>query len=117
MIRIGYLIAGAAALLLGAVGIAVPGLPTVPFVLLAAFCFARSDPRLERWLLDHRHFGPHIHAWRARGAIRPRAKAMAVTMLLASAAASLWLLHFPWLLLPLSASIAAGAWILTRPNG
>ena len=47
---------------LGTAGVFLPLLPTVPFVLLAAFCFARSSPRLEHWLLRHRHFGPHTSA-------------------------------------------------------
>lgn len=47
MVRLAYLISGLAALLLGAIGLFVPLLPTVPFVILAAFCFAQSSPRLE----------------------------------------------------------------------
>ena len=115
MIRIGYLTAGMAALLLGAVGVAVPGLPTVPFVLLAAFCFARADPRLETWLLEHRHFGPHIKAWRNRRAIGPKAKRAAIATLTASSVLALVLIHFPWSLLPVFACAAAGLWIATRP--
>ncbi|MGZ8998153.1 MAG: YbaN family protein [Allosphingosinicella sp.] len=115
MIRIGYLTAGMAALLLGAVGVVVPGLPTVPFLLLAAFCFARADPRLERRLLEHRHFGPHILAWRNRRAIGPRAKSAAIATLAASSVLALVLIHFPWSLLPVLACIAAGSWIATRP--
>jgi hypothetical protein len=47
-------------------------LPTTPFLLVAAACFARSSPRLEAWLVGHRRFGPLVVAWRERGAI-PRA--------------------------------------------
>lgn len=72
-----YLVAGWASLGLGAIGAFLPLLPTVPFVILAAFCFARSSPRLEAWLLTHPHFGHHIVAWREKGAISRKGKVAA----------------------------------------
>ncbi len=51
---------------LGMAGILLPVLPTTPFLLLAAYLFAKSDDRLHRWLLDHRHLGPYIHAFRGK---------------------------------------------------
>lgn len=66
--------AGFVALILGAVGVVLPLLPTTPFLLLAAMCFARSSQRLHDWLLGHRLFGPLILAWRREGAIPRRAK-------------------------------------------
>lgn len=117
MIRIGYFFVGTLALLLGLVGTLVPLLPTVPFLLLAAFCFARGYPPLEIWLVEHPQFGPHIKAWRQKGAIRRSAKRVAVLTLVASAGLGLALLHFPWSLLPPLACCTAGAWILSRPDG
>lgn len=49
---------------LGTAGIFLPLLPTTPFLLLAGYLFARSSDRWNRWLLDHRHLGPYIHAFR-----------------------------------------------------
>ncbi|WP_129791666.1 YbaN family protein [Sphingosinicella sp. CPCC 101087] len=116
MIRIGYLLLGSLSLLLGGIGIVLPLLPTVPFMLLAAFFFARSHPRFERWLVEHPRFGPHIQAWRSRGAISRRGKTSAFAALAASALLGLFLLDFPWSLLPLIACTASGTWIATRPD-
>ncbi len=69
-----WLLCGAVALALGVLGLFLPLLPTVPFLLLAAFCFARSSERLHDWLLAHPTFGPPIKDWQRRGAIRWRTK-------------------------------------------
>ena len=71
--------AGLACVGLGAVGVAVPGLPTTPFVVLAAACFARSSPRLYRWLIEHRLFGPLIRDFRAGKGVSLRVKVWALT--------------------------------------
>ena len=60
---------GFIALALGMAGAVLPLLPTTPFILLAAFCFARSSRRFHNWLLNHRTFGPMIENWRQEGAI------------------------------------------------
>ena len=116
MRRLLYLSLGFASLGLGAAGVVLPLLPTVPFVLLAAFCFARSSPRLEAKLVEHPRFGPHIRAWRERGAISPAGKRAALLAFGASALIGLLLLPFPWLLVPMAAALAGGGWIATRPE-
>ncbi|WP_241333244.1 YbaN family protein, partial [Escherichia coli] len=63
-----------AALALGLVGIVVPGLPTVPFILLSAFAAARGSRRLHARLLADPRFGPMIRDWQAQGAVSRRAK-------------------------------------------
>lgn len=116
MARLLYLLLGWASLLLGAAGTVLPLLPTVPFVILAAFFFARGSPALERWLVEHRRFGPHIRAWRSRGAISRKGKAAALACFGLSAAVGLLLLAFPWSLLPLTAAGIGGSWIAMRPE-
>jgi uncharacterized protein len=111
-----FLAAGLAALLLGAIGIFVPLLPTVPFAILAAFCFARSSARLEQWLVGHAHFGPHIREWRSRGAISRAGKRAALAAFAASAALGFVLLDWPWSLLPTAAALVGGSWIVRRPT-
>ena len=57
-------------------GVILPLLPTVPFLLLAAFFFAKSSERLHTWLLNHKIFGTMIDDWNSRGAINKKAKYM-----------------------------------------
>jgi len=76
-VRFAYLIAGFVLLALGIIGAFLPLMPTTIFVILAAGCFARSNRRVETWLLEHKRFGPTIKAWRAEGAISRRGKTFA----------------------------------------
>lgn len=84
MIRALWLIGGLISLGLGIIGAVLPLLPTVPFLLLAAFCFARSSDRLHDRLLQHPTFGPAIQNWRDHGAISRRAKRLATVSILAA---------------------------------
>ena len=114
--RLFYLLLGGLSLLLAALGAVLPLLPTVPFVLLAAFCFARGHPPLEAWLVRHPSFGPHISAWRARGAISRRGKIAALAAFGVSAAVGLAVLPMPWALLPVLTAVIGGSWVWTRPE-
>lgn len=67
----------------GGLGVVVPGLPTTPFLLLAAACFARSSPRLYAWLLRNPTFGPLIEDFRAGRGVSMRVKVTALSMMAA----------------------------------
>jgi hypothetical protein len=69
---------------LAGIGVVLPGLPTVPFLLVAAWAGGHGWPRLERWLLAHPRLGPPIHRWRAHGAVPRRAKWFASSMMVVS---------------------------------
>lgn len=101
---------------LGILGIALPLLPTVPFLLLAAFCFARSHPAWEQRLLNHPTYGPPLRQWRTRRAISRKAKLAALTAMGASIALSLVFVGWPWALVPVVACGISGSWIWTRPE-
>lgn len=103
---------------LGMLGAFVPLLPTVPFMLLAAFFFARSSERLHAWLLGHRVFGPAIVEWQARGAINRRAKRYATVSIAVVFLISVLMALKPIILL-VQGLVLAGvlAFIWTRPDG
>jgi len=75
---------GFMSLSLGIIGIALPVLPTVPFVLLAAYFFSKGSTRYHRWIHSHRYFGPMVVQWEKHGCISTRAKTHATIMILLS---------------------------------
>ncbi|WP_264211789.1 YbaN family protein [Leisingera thetidis] len=103
---------------LAVIGIVLPLLPTVPFLLLAAFFFANSSERLHAWIVDHNIFGPMIMDWRDRGAIRPGAKRAATFSIAAVFAVSL-LLGAPNTVLGIQAVVLSAVliFIWSRPSG
>lgn len=111
-----YLAAGVSCVALGAVGAVLPIMPTVPFLLLAAFCFARSNPAWERKLLDHPRYGPPLQHWRERRSISRPAKLAAVTAMSAGALVTWMMLGVPWVFVSLAILAICGGWILTRPE-
>jgi uncharacterized membrane protein YbaN (DUF454 family) len=103
---------------LGFIGALLPLMPTTIFLILAAGCFARSSPRLEAWLLNHRQFGPTLRAWRTQGAISKRGKIMACSGITLGFI-MFWIGARPgiWLDLLVGGLMAAcAAYILTRPT-
>ena len=108
---------GWAAVGLGAIGAVLPLLPTVPFLLLAAFCFARGSERFHTWLMTHPSFGPPIRDWQENGAISRRAKRLACLAMLGSIAVPFLIgtpLEILWIQIPILACVAT--FILTRPD-
>jgi uncharacterized protein len=103
---------------LAIIGAVLPLLPTVPFLLLSAFGFARSSDRLHNWLISHRIFGPPISDWRDSGAIGRRAKIIASLSILLAFSVSLWWRVNPVILLVQGFVLCAVAlFIWTRPEG
>lgn len=113
-----YLLCGFVLVGLGLVGAFVPVMPTTVFLILAAWCFARSSPRLEAWLLNHPRFGAVLVAWRREGAIPRRGKVMACLGMGAGLGLLWWMAHpTAEVLLLAAAAIGASAWyIVSRPE-
>jgi len=107
--------AGLVALGLGLIGVVLPGLPTTPFVLLAAACFARASPRLHCWLTQHRFLGPMVRDWEAHRSLPLRVKWIAISMMGAMVLLSAWQLGGrPWLQGTVLALGLVGAWVVWR---
>ena len=114
--RLTWLVVGLVALALGAIGIAVPLLPTTPLILLAAFAFARSSNRLHEWLITHDVFGALIDNWHRHGAISRRAKIASVVSMAALLAISLAMAApIAVIVVQLVVLGAVALFILTRP--
>ncbi|MDH3334644.1 MAG: YbaN family protein [Gammaproteobacteria bacterium] len=115
--RFFWLLAGLAAVAIGAVGVVLPLLPTTPFLLVAAFAFARSSDRLNSWLREHRAFGPLIDNWHRDGSIGRETKRTAIIVIFVTPVIT-WLLDAPLWVLVCQIVVLAGAaiFILTRPS-
>lgn len=100
---------------LGLIGVFLPILPTTPFLILAAFGFARSNERIYNWLVEHPKFGPPIADWQNHHAISTRAKITAiVTMLIVFLISVVIGLSWKLLLIQGTCLGGAGLFILTR---
>ena len=84
MLRAAYLAIGLLCVGLGVLGVFLPVLPTTPFLLISLWAFSRSSVRLERWLLEHKRFGPRLLAWRLHRVIPLPAKLAAWGSMVAS---------------------------------
>ena len=115
--RIFWACSGGLFVVIGAIGVVLPLLPTTPFLLLAAYCFARSSPRLHDWLLTHKTFGPLIKNWDEYGSIDPRAKRIAIVVILLTPLISI-AVGVPWWALAAQLIVlgVATTFILTRPD-
>lgn len=100
------IVMGWLAVALGALGVVLPLLPAVPFILLAGWCFSRSSPRFHRWLLYRSWFGGYLRYWQQHRAMPPGAKLRALTVILITFAISLWLVKASWLRILLLAIFA-----------
>ena len=111
-------LAGVIALALGIAGIFLPVLPTTPFVLLAAACWAKASPRFHRWLHAHHYFGPMVQNWEARRAVPKKAKYLAFSMMTFSCLLLLWRFPAQWWIAAVSAAfcLSVAVWMWRLPD-
>ncbi|WP_341503583.1 YbaN family protein [Gallaecimonas sp. GXIMD4217] len=91
-----FLLSGWTAIALGTLGVVLPVLPTTPFILLAAWCFAKGSPRWHHWLRNNRYFGQMVTEWEVRRALRRRYRNRAIALMVVTFAVSLYLVPLWW---------------------
>lgn len=98
VVRVLLVVAGTACVGLGVLGLFLPVLPTTPFLLLAAACYARASRRFYNWLLNNRTFGPTIREWRRYRSIPYRTKLTAIVLMSLTLTSSIvFFVHNPYL--------------------
>lgn len=104
------------ALALAVLGVVLPGLPAVPFVLLSAFAAARGSQRLHARLLADPRSGPMIRDWQAHGAVSRRSKWLATLMMASSGALLLAFASRKWAAIGIAWMAAVALWLWLRPE-
>ena len=104
---------------IGLIGAVLPLLPTTIFFILAVGCFARSNQRLETWILDHPLFGAPVREWQQHGAISPIAKRLALAGMVIGFSVFAFTARAEPLMLALGAGamMACALFVVTRPSG
>jgi uncharacterized membrane protein YbaN (DUF454 family) len=115
--RVLWLALAGVSLVLGVIGIVLPGLPTTPFILLAAFAAARGSQRLHVWMRNHPRFGKMLRDWEREGAVSRRAKWFA-TLTMAGSAVIMVVFSPRWWMAAIGSAIMliVGIWLWLRPE-
>jgi len=117
IVRTIWLIAGTICVVLGAIGIVLPILPTTPFLLAAAACYYKSSPRMHKWLLTNKWFGEYIRNYQEGKGLTIKTKIMALTVLWITIGLSLLLVLErvlpPQLVLPIQVVMATVATLVS----
>ena len=116
--RWGLLAFGWLMVALGMIGVVVPGMPTTVFLIIAVWAFSKCSVRFQRWLWEHKTYGPPIRAWHLHRVISVKAKVMAAAMMTASFVYVTFFVAEDWVLPAVLAAVLvpSSAWILSRAS-
>jgi uncharacterized membrane protein YbaN (DUF454 family) len=125
LVRTLWLVAGTICMVLGAIGLVLPLLPTTPFLLAAAACYFKSSPRMHKWLLNNKWFGEYIRNYTEGKGLTKRTKITALSVLWATIAFSTFfildrllspLLVLPMQIIMIGVATVVSAYILKLPT-
>jgi hypothetical protein len=118
LVRVFYFSAGTVCLILGAIGVFIPILPTTPFLLLSAAFYLRSSARMYRWLFENRFFGEYLRNYRDGKGIPLSMKLFTVAMLWVTISYSTFFIvtHWAMRLILVVIAVAVSAHIFLIPT-
>ena len=99
---------------LGFLGVFVPGIPTTPLILLAAWFFSRSSKHLEKWLINHKRFGPILRNWESHKVVPKNAKRIMVIMQISAVVIIQYTLNNVFITISLAVLLIFVAWYVIR---
>lgn len=117
--RVFFMFLGGVFLILGLIGVIVPGMPTTVFIILSAWCWAKGSERFHTWLMNHKTFGPMLKDWHEKRAMPRKAKYLAWSMMALSCAFLAYRLpaHLWWVVVLTSAiCLATSIWMARLPD-
>ncbi|MEM7091549.1 MAG: YbaN family protein [Actinomycetota bacterium] len=112
--RAGWTLLGLLAVVVGGIGVVVPGLPTTVFFIVAAWAFSKSSPRLEAWVLGLPKIGPMVQDYRDGKGMPRRVKIVAISMVVAFCSLSIWAVDQWWMRLLIAALALIGIAVILR---
>jgi uncharacterized membrane protein YbaN (DUF454 family) len=119
IVRVLFFVAGTVSLVLGAIGIVLPLLPTTPLLLLAVACYCRSSKRMTRWVLTNKYFGSYIRRYREGKGVPLKTKIVALATLWITISYSAFFIVNRWWIVQLilfAIAIAVSAHLIRLPT-
>jgi uncharacterized membrane protein YbaN (DUF454 family) len=115
--RLLLLIGGHLSVILGIIGAVLPVVPSTPFMILAAYCYSKSSPKLHQKILNLPHIGSHVRDWEDHGLISVKAKVLSIILLGIMISFSIYFLKVTWLKIMLAViALAISTFIFSRPS-
>jgi len=115
--RLVFLLGGHLSVVLGIIGAILPVVPSTPFMILAAYCYSKSSPRLHQKILNLPHIGSHVRDWEDHGLISVKAKILSIVLLSVMIGFSIYVLKVTWLKIMLAIiALAISTFIFSRPS-
>ena len=117
--KVVLIVIGWISIALGVIGIVLPLLPTTPFILLAAACFAKSSKKFHFWLINHPLFGPIINNFQNGQGIPRHVKIKVIAFIWLTLSISMYFLPYTWarlIIFIMGIGLTSFLWRIPAPN-